>query len=378
MSKNKILTKKIADQLIDGDESVDMSEYTTLDEDAAEVLCEYYGDLGLSGLTEISENVAEILSQHQGFLKGHEGRLDLSSLSNISDPTAASLSNHYGPVDLSGLNSFSDSASRSFSEHEGWLSLKGLSSINEYAVECLSNHRGGLYLSGLKSICDQSSKFFSRHAYFLDLSGLNSLTADSMQNLAQHSGILKLPEEFEEKVSQLSPHFEVLTEGIVDEFLYIMERSGFDYEEGYDQSTFDNLPGELRKYRAITDDAAERISTYEWGVNLDGLKEISDSAAESFGRKEIWKFDDDDVFGQISLMGLLSLSDNAARSLANLEKNELLLPSNLIDKVEKHRNETGSSDTDAVEELLDDNLNSLDMLEALKEKIEKKIEEKKK
>ena len=73
----------------------------------------YYGDLELSGLSEISENVAEILSQHQGFLKGHEGRLDLSSF-KYQRPNSRGLSNHYGPVDLSGLNSFSDSASRVF------------------------------------------------------------------------------------------------------------------------------------------------------------------------------------------------------------------------------------------------------------------------
>ena len=58
------LTKEIVEDL----DSVDLSEFTQLDDDAAEALAKHEGQLNLSGLTSLSDAAAEALAKHEGFL----------------------------------------------------------------------------------------------------------------------------------------------------------------------------------------------------------------------------------------------------------------------------------------------------------------------
>ena len=61
----KRLTKEIAEQFLADDESVDLNEFTELDDDAAESLSKHEGSLSLDGLTSLSDAVAESLVKHK-------------------------------------------------------------------------------------------------------------------------------------------------------------------------------------------------------------------------------------------------------------------------------------------------------------------------
>jgi hypothetical protein len=66
MSDDKVLTKEIAEQFIAGDETVYLSQFTTIEDAAAESLGKHEGRLRLklSGLTELSDVAAESLGKH--------------------------------------------------------------------------------------------------------------------------------------------------------------------------------------------------------------------------------------------------------------------------------------------------------------------------
>jgi hypothetical protein len=64
MSEEKVLTKEIIRQEIPKfDDAVDLSQYTQIDDDAAESLSKCKGFLNLSGLKELSDAVAKSLAR---------------------------------------------------------------------------------------------------------------------------------------------------------------------------------------------------------------------------------------------------------------------------------------------------------------------------
>ena len=66
----KRLTREIAEQFLADDESVDLSEFTEVDDDAAESLSMHEDVLSLNGLTSLSDAAAESLSKQKGRLYG--------------------------------------------------------------------------------------------------------------------------------------------------------------------------------------------------------------------------------------------------------------------------------------------------------------------
>jgi len=84
MSDEKVLTKKIAEQFLADEDSVDLMDFTAIEDDAAESLSKHEGYLYLGGLTELSDAAAESLSKHEGnvSLNGLTGLSDASHLKN--------------------------------------------------------------------------------------------------------------------------------------------------------------------------------------------------------------------------------------------------------------------------------------------------------
>ena len=66
MSDENVLTKEIAEQFLADDESVDLSEFTAIEDDAAESLGKHEGDLKVD-LYELPESAAQILRNHPSF-----------------------------------------------------------------------------------------------------------------------------------------------------------------------------------------------------------------------------------------------------------------------------------------------------------------------
>ena len=93
MSNDKVLTKNIAKQFLeDEDSAVDLDEFTAIEDAAAKSLSNHEGRLDLSGLTSLSDAAAESLSKHKGYLV-------LKGLTSLSDAAAKSLSKHDGYID---------------------------------------------------------------------------------------------------------------------------------------------------------------------------------------------------------------------------------------------------------------------------------------
>ena len=90
MSEEKIITKDIAEEFLKDEYSVDLEEFTSIEDAAAESLSKHEGDyLDLSGLTELSDAAAESLSKQQG-------DLNLDGLTELSDAAAESFSKYKG------------------------------------------------------------------------------------------------------------------------------------------------------------------------------------------------------------------------------------------------------------------------------------------
>jgi hypothetical protein len=62
MSEEIILTKEIAERFVADEDSVDLSEFTAIEDDAAESLSKHEGHLGLDGLTSLSDADVSSLS----------------------------------------------------------------------------------------------------------------------------------------------------------------------------------------------------------------------------------------------------------------------------------------------------------------------------
>ena len=80
MSDEKVLTKEIAEQFLEDEDSVDLSEFTAIEDEAAESLSSYKGgELSLYGLTSLSEAGAACLA------KGKFSELLLGTVTGLSD-----------------------------------------------------------------------------------------------------------------------------------------------------------------------------------------------------------------------------------------------------------------------------------------------------
>jgi len=99
----KELTWEIAEQFLKNSNSVDLPEFVTISDAAAESLGKLKGWLHLNGLTSLSDAAAESLAKHKGFFY-------LNGLTSLSDAAAESLGKHEYTLYLNGLTSLSDAA----------------------------------------------------------------------------------------------------------------------------------------------------------------------------------------------------------------------------------------------------------------------------
>ena len=70
---------------------------------------------------------------------------------------------HQGYLNLSGLTSLSDTAAESLGKHQSDLSLNGLTSLSDAAAESLGNRESGLWLNGLTSLSDAAAKHLNEY-----------------------------------------------------------------------------------------------------------------------------------------------------------------------------------------------------------------------
>ena len=286
MSKEGIITKRIAEEFIEDYYSVSLSDFTLIEDEAAGILSKSKENLNLTGLNELSDKAAQSLSKHRG------GQLRLDSLDDMSDGLINILTKHKGgDLQLNGLKQISVEKAKILSLHKGELGLSGLKLLSDSAAECLSSHklstfnrRNTLDLSGLVEISDLGLRYLSKFQGWLYLDGLKLLSSSAAESLSYHESLLSLGSVAEVSDSAAEHLSKRPAKG---------EHSGLIINVG-----------------KISDNGLANLSKYQGDLVFgDRLKEISDTAAECLslhkgrGRR------------LLSFAGLTSLSETAAQSL---------------------------------------------------------------
>ena len=287
ISSANVLTPEIAEQFLEDPESIELHEFTVVDEAAAEILAGYDGYLNLSGLKEISQEVAG----HLGIKLVKDVRTDneelsiegIKKLEDIESCVVGHLEHCLDYNDQSGIY-FTDAegnrkygyaevkfsvcdAEDEFAESETiteeiariLVSSKDetlthyCSEIEDEAAEILANYNGNLQLDGLTELSDAAAEALGKHQGDLWLSGLTELSDAAAEGLFKHQGAL-------------------LLDGLTE----------------------------------LSDDAAEALRKHQGELSVSGLTELSDDAAEALGKHQ----------GPLRLYGLTELSDAAAEALA--------------------------------------------------------------
>ena len=234
------LDAAMAQSFLDDPNSVNLGDFTSITDAAAETLSKHQGDLDLSGLTEISDSAAEALSKHQGrlhlglaklsdagaeALSKYQGEINgidpvdwvaqvraktvldlakaeqflvgenfvvLSKMTSITDDAAEVLAKHQGELGLSRLTELSDAAAEALSMHHGWLDLSGLTELSDAAAAALAKHQGGLILDGLRELSDTSVEALAKHQGELKLRGLSELSDRGADCFSAHNGWIAL------------------------------------------------------------------------------------------------------------------------------------------------------------------------------------------
>lgn len=223
MGKEKVLTKKLIDQILKKPPQEDdpFDSFTAIEDDAAVYFSKKVKAAptrSLNGLTCLSDDAAaafgeiDCCQQPNFFLyldglktisdKGlsdlakFQGSLSLGGLKQLSDAGAKALASHKGGrLRLCGLSKLSESAAKILSSYYkgknsgAVLTLSGLTEVSDDTLEELVKYKGHLGLPGLKTISDSAAKILAEHkGSFLDLSGLKTLSAPAAKALAGYKG----------------------------------------------------------------------------------------------------------------------------------------------------------------------------------------------
>jgi len=311
MSDEKVLTKEIAEQFSADEDSVDLNEFTAIEDAAAESLSKHEGEwtteawLLLDGLTELSDAAAESLSKHKG-----DG-LRLNGLTELSDAAAEVLSNYEGDVALSGLSQLSDSAAVSLSKHKGCLSLSGLTHLSFAAAQMIigkevltESNAETLMDSGPCESCGMNGSGIALEEYTL----IEDAAAVRLGEGPTYYGDPDpaIPDIYLDSLISLSA---AAAEGL-SKCEGDLRLNGLTELSNAAAESLSKYEGNLSiGLTSLSDAAAESLSQHTGTLVLNGLTELSDVAAQSLSKHK------DDL----NLLGLTELSDAAAESLSKHE-----------------------------------------------------------
>ena len=260
------LTKSIARSFLEG-KPENLSKYTAIDFDAADILKRCDGELILDGLITLPDAVAAVLATHNGWLS------------------------------LDGLKNLSSAAAKSLATHRGILSLGGLSSLTDELAVTLAEHQGELYLQGLQNL--------SPSVLLVLRSKKDAIFPEALARPLQEPKEAKVA-----NISEAPLPKKILTKEIAQRYLEEedIDLEGFATIKDAAASLFAKYNGhlDLRGLETLSDSAAAALANHKGRLRLDGLTTLSDAAVAALARHDGW----------INLDGLLGLSDAAAAALA--------------------------------------------------------------
>ena len=208
-------------------------------------------------------------------------------------------------------------------------------------------------MNGIVTLSDQAAESLSKHNGMLCLYGLKNLSEDAVESLSRHRGSIELDKKLEEKVENLQVSHSkeadeffcnksiTLNDKNVEKFLDLLKYDfcAFDYVKEIDVVAAGSLSDfrrndylELNGLKELSDSAAEILSKHKGDLYLNGLEELSDDVAATLSSHNnelrlsgITELSDTAAkniskhVGALRLNGLKELSDNAAESLSMKE-----------------------------------------------------------
>jgi hypothetical protein len=293
---------------------INLDGLTCLSDAAAESLSKHSGDIKLNGLTCLSDAAAEALSKHSGDIK-------LNGLTCLSDVATVALFQHYSCTNIDGLTNISETAislmpqPQKVHEYMGWLSLNGLNSLSAEAAELLSMCNRGLYLDGLKNLSEAAAVALSQSKKGISLNGLTSLSEAAAAALSQSkksislNGLTSLSDKVAESLFQ---------KGIFDQWICLNGLTSISDEvaKSLTKKTFYRVYTlYLNGLTSLSDAVAAALSSFRGHIALNGINSLSDAAAAALTQNK-WS---------IELDGLTSISDTVAESLSHNHMNSVSL-----------------------------------------------------
>jgi hypothetical protein len=301
MNDKTTLTLEIARVWKNSGCNTTFKEYTSIDDDAADLLATCDGaDLELDGLGALSPAAVRALSKQQN-----------------------------GSLSLSGLTSLSEAAAEAFAKYPGAaLGFDGLKSLSEPVSIALAKFSGSLYLSGLPSVTDPVAEALSKHQGLLVLDGLTSLTHPGLADkLAAESDELNLS-----GLTELShPAATALSKTKASRVILGVLKSQPNFDLAWRLFTQDGDSNYLSSLTSLSEADAATLSNYAGDLYL-GLTKLTEDVAKELAKHR----------GKLFLNSLSSLSDIAAKALS-MHKGTLTLPPALSTRVWAHwlRRHTG-------------------------------------
>jgi mono/diheme cytochrome c family protein len=188
-----------------------------------------------------------------------------------------------GKLSLNGLTALSPEAAKELAKHEGWLSLNGFKSLSNETAEALAQHKGQLHLDGVTALSPEVARALARHTGELSLNGLTALSDEAGVALAKHTGgrlslksVKSLSTEVGKALAQRKgggPSNQVRLDGVGS--LTVEAAAALAESHGH------NWDGRLPAMKSIPDDVARSLAKRQGGLSLEGLTSLSDEAAKA-------------------------------------------------------------------------------------------------
>ena len=193
MSKKNILTQEIAEKFLKDDASVDLGQFTSIEESAAEVLSKCKGSLNLNGLTTLSVAAASSLAKVASAPLSNNC-LDLESLIPSID-VVKQLAKYQGDQICFGLVSVDLPFVKEMAPFRGQLLLGKVSQLDDDVAGELAKRSGGAYLDGVQEYKDGPGHLALVSAlvewnkdHWLGLRGLKKISQSALAALAEYNG----------------------------------------------------------------------------------------------------------------------------------------------------------------------------------------------
>lgn len=191
MSGEKVLTKEIAEQFLEDQKSVDLTEFTAIEDDAAGLLGTYPntdGWIDLNRVSNLSLTALQGLAKYSGMLTLNASGISGDLISELTKTASAHT------LMLCFINDLTPDMAEGFGSYTGDLLLTGVGAISDQAAEGLAGQEGLRYLYGVSCLSPKHCNILSGHkGYCLGFPHLVSLSANCAQYLSRFKGTLDLP-----------------------------------------------------------------------------------------------------------------------------------------------------------------------------------------